>query len=670
MKHTRFTTALVSVSALVAVSFLTAVPAKAAACSTYGGGNNDLACRQEANMTGPAFPTQGATNTYIGTVGNTGTTSGLAPTQTTQGPTMVTWEFPSEWTVNSVTAGSGWTCNATQTSVAPGPGSPWTVMSPANAPGYPTSFYPAVAASSTVDAVTCTYAPALAVGVTSTDVTMVVTPPVYTQSWHAVRVAYIPTVGINPTASQAMTQSSTTGWGGTVLSYDINGGTGTTPASNSALYGSANTTTAASTGFSKAGYTFGGWSCDQSIGTKAAGDSLTMPSSPSAVDVLCTAIWTANAYQLSYDAGGGTGTVPSTVPNLNVGDTPTLDAGSTLSRTGYTFAGWNCDQSIGAKAGGATVTMPASNVICTAQWTANATYQLSYNAGGGTGTVPSTVTGLNQGDTPTLDAGSTLSRTGYTFAGWNCDQSIGAKAGSATVTMPAANVICTAQWTPTSSPAPSPAPAPAADIVNLNYIGNGGTCSAPNQTAAVTAWVYANSGATCSRPGYTFQGWNNSPNGNGIAIGPNGPLQLIADTTLYAIWKPVAVPSNPSQAVPVIVPVGPSANPDLQLIPIDSTQTVIFTPSALSQASPGSRFKPGGVWIAPQGTDKWTNKIIVPGKGTWILTGDKVRFRPSKGFIGRSTIRYRIQDVNGQWAYSTLTVAAKAIPKDIVSGVV
>ena len=311
--------------------------------------------------------------------------------------------------------------------------------------------------------------------------------------------------------------------------------------------------------------------------------------------------------------------------------------------------------------------MPASNVICTAQWTANA-YQLSYDAGGGTGTLPSTVTGLNQGNTPTLDAGSTLSKTGYTFAGWNCDQSIGARSGSASVTMPAANVICTAQWTPTSSPAPSPAPA--ADIVNLNYIGNGGTCSAPNQTAAVTAWVYANSGATCSRPGYTFQGWNNSPNGNGIAIGPNGPLQLIANTTLYANWKPVEVPSNPSQAVPVIVPVGPSANPDLQLIPIDSTQVVSFTPSALSKASPGSRFKPGGVWIAPQGTDKWTNKIIVPGKGTWILTGDKVKFRPSKGFIGRSTIRYRIQDVNGQWAYSTLTVAAKAIPKDIVSGVV
>jgi uncharacterized repeat protein (TIGR02543 family) len=207
-------------------------------------------------------------------------------------------------------------------------------------------------------------------------------------------------------------------------------------------------------------------------------------------------------------------------------------------------------------------------------------------------------------------------------------------------------------------------------MVNLNYIGNGGTCSAPNQTAAVMAWIYANSGATCSRPGYTFQGWNNSATGNGIPIGPNGPLQLIENTTLYAVWKPVEVPSSPNQAVPVIVPVSPLAKPDAQMITPNSRNTVVFTPSALAKPSPGSKFRPRGVWIAPQGTDSWTNKIIVPGKGTWILTGDQVRFRPSKGFVGRSTIRYRIQDVNGQWAYSTLTVAVKAVPRDIVSGVI
>ena len=74
-------------------------------------------------------------------------------------------------------------------------------------------------------------------------------------------------------------------------------------------------------------------------------------------------------------------------------------------------------------------------------------YQLSYNLGGGTGTTPSTVTGLDQGDTTTLANGTGFTKTGYTFAGWNCDNSIGAKAAGSTATQPAADVICTAQWT-------------------------------------------------------------------------------------------------------------------------------------------------------------------------------------------------------------------------------
>jgi uncharacterized repeat protein (TIGR02543 family) len=75
------------------------------------------------------------------------------------------------------------------------------------------------------------------------------------------------------------------------------------------------------------------------------------------------------------------------------------------------------------------------------------TYQLSYNLGGGTGTTPTTVTGLNQGDTTTLAAGTGFTKTGFTFTGWNCDNSIGAKAAGSIATQPAADVVCTAQWT-------------------------------------------------------------------------------------------------------------------------------------------------------------------------------------------------------------------------------
>ncbi len=169
-------------------------------------------------------------------------------------------------------------------------------------------------------------------------------------------------------------------------------------------------------------------------------------------------------YQLSYDLGGGSGTLPSPVTGLNQGDTTTLATGNGLTKTGFTFTGWNCDNSIGAKAAGSIATQPAANVVCTAQWTAVAptstttTYQLSYSLGGGTGTTPTTVTGLNRSDTTTLASSTGFTKTGFTFTGWNCDNSIGAKAAGSIATQPAANVVCTAQWTavtPTVRPLPT-----------------------------------------------------------------------------------------------------------------------------------------------------------------------------------------------------------------------
>ena len=82
-------------------------------------------------------------------------------------------------------------------------------------------------------------------------------------------------------------------------------------------------------------------------------------------------------------------------------------------------------------------------------------YDLSYNLDGGTGTTPTTVTGLNQGDTTVLADGTGFNKTGFTFTGWNCDNSIGAKAAGSTATQPAANVVCTAQWTAVTPQSPT-----------------------------------------------------------------------------------------------------------------------------------------------------------------------------------------------------------------------
>ena len=381
------------------------------------------------------------------------------------GPLHGFFEVPTTWSITGWTTGTNWTCSGT----AP-------VSGGAALPG--SSFWGIYAAqadppfnASQNNSVRCAYnGPKLAPGdVTATAVTFSVTVPASTTRWSSF--------------FGASSEFLIGGQNGAVennyqvinymtLRYDINGGTGTTPSSElyNPVVANGNQTAASNSGFSKAGFTFGGWSCDNSIGTKQPGQSISW----SNADVVCTAIWTPPAFQLSYNAGAGSGTVPSTVTGLNSGATPTLAAGSGITPpANQTFTGWNCDNSIGAKNAGATATMPAANVICTAQFAPNATYQLSYNAGGGKGAVPASVSGLVPGTSTSLASGAGLKRSGFTFKGWNCDQSIGNKSARESATQPSANVVCTAKWSE-NSPQVVPASADVKEATNDSSIGKRG----------------------------------------------------------------------------------------------------------------------------------------------------------------------------------------------------
>ena len=391
------------------------------------------------NSLNPAGVVQGAGNLIEFKLGNKATSPGNLVA-----PLYGYFEVPSTWTITSWTLGTNWSCSGT----AP-------VSGGAALPG--ASFWGIYAAqadppfnASQNNSVRCEYnGPKLAPGdVTATAVTFSVTVPASTTRWSSFfGASSVFMIGGQNGAVENNYQVTNY----MTLRYDINGGTGTTPSPElyNRVVANGNQTAASNSGFSKAGFTFGGWSCDNSIGTKQPGQSISW----SNADVVCTAIWTPPAFQLSYNAGAGSGTVPTTETGLNTGATPTLAAGTAITPpANQTFTGWNCDNSIGAKNAGVTVTMPAANVICTAQFTPITAYQLSYNAGAGSGTVPTTETGLNTGATPTLAAGTAITPpANQTFTGWNCDNSIGAKKAGVTVTMPAANVICTAQYTPSES---------------------------------------------------------------------------------------------------------------------------------------------------------------------------------------------------------------------------
>lgn len=79
---------------------------------------------------------------------------------------------------------------------------------------------------------------------------------------------------------------------------------------------------------------------------------------------------------------------------------------------------------------------------------------------------------------------------------------------------------------------------PYAVLRKLVYDSNGGNGSmdSRNQESGSTVTV-ADNGFT--RDGYTFTGWNTSPNGTGTDYKPGDALTVTGDTTLYAQWKRV-----------------------------------------------------------------------------------------------------------------------------------
>ena len=212
----------------------------------------------------------------------------------------------------------------------------------------------------------------------------------------------------------------------------------------------------------------------------------------------------------SFNAAGGSPT-PSSGSGLD-GSTITLPGAPTWA--GYTFAGWN-DGTLSYPAGSTyTLSSDGAAIILTAQWSANATDDYSFNAAGGSPT-PSSGSGLD-GTTITLPGAPT--RAGYTFAGWN-DGTLSYPAGSTyTLSSDGAAIILTAQWSANAT-------------ITISFNSEGGSA-----VSAVTGLE----GTTVTLPGaptyagYTFAGWFTAPSG-GTAL--TSPYTLSASTTLDAQWS-------------------------------------------------------------------------------------------------------------------------------------
>ena len=227
------------------------------------------------------------------------------------------------------------------------------------------------------------------------------------------------------------------------ISYELNGGAASNPASysvNSADFTLNNPT--------RTGYTFTGWS---GTGLDGENNSAVTITQGSTGDRSYTAHWTANRYTVSFDANGGDGSMTNQSFTYDVEQELKVN---TFTRTGHEFAGWNtaADGSGTTYADKAEVINLASEsgaeVTLYAKWTVK-TYSISYleadDIGGRTEyTYSATEDRTFKITTPEKD--------NHTFTGWTCSNdsiTITADNGEYTVTIPAGttgNITITANW--------------------------------------------------------------------------------------------------------------------------------------------------------------------------------------------------------------------------------
>lgn len=306
----------------------------------------------------------------------------------------------------------------------------------------------------------------------------------------------------------------------------------------------------------RTGYTFAGWYTAASGGTKVGnGGASYMPSA----NITLYAHWTAITYTVSYNANGGSGAPSSQTKTYGVA----LTLSSTKpTKTGYTFQGWATSSggSVAYSAGGS-YTANASATLY-AVWKA-VTYQVTYNANGGSG-APSSQT-KTHGVSLTLSS-TKPTKTGYTFQGW-------ATSSSAT----------TAGYQPSQAYTANAALALyavwKANTYTVSYNSNGGSGTMSSQTrtyggSAITlrsntftrasttsathtvTFNYNGSGAASTTKtakntvSYTFDRWNTKADGSGTYYAAGASYSANASATMYAQWLPASATGSVTLPTP------------------------------------------------------------------------------------------------------------------------
>ncbi len=236
------------------------------------------------------------------------------------------------------------------------------------------------------------------------------------------------------------------------------------------------------------------------------------------------AVYTPLTYTVTYDYDG----TNRKTRTLSYGDTYGEKLGnppfyiyempfSLLTRTGYTFAGWETEN--GVSVTGSTTLVLARDHTVYGRWTPN-TYQVLFKYGNGTGDVfQTTVTyGKPYGNLPLA------TKEGYTFGGWMLEN--GSIVTSGTLVATAQDHELQAKWVPLSF------------TVSFDSLGG-------SSASSITV-SYGSAFGTLPSPtkiGHTFDGWYTLPQG-GSRITSTTTVSVLKDTILYAHWTPKSFTLN------------------------------------------------------------------------------------------------------------------------------
>lgn len=242
------------------------------------------------------------------------------------------------------------------------------------------------------------------------------------------------------------------------------------------------------------GYTFDGWFTAADGGDKVTAiDKVTN-------DVTLYAHWTANTYQVTFDAQGGNEIAPMSVrADEVVTDLPTPE------RTDYAFDGWYTKADGGKKV---TELSTVKDVTLYAHWKLSH-YTLTFDSQGGTEVQPIT----ENIDTPFTSMPITT-KTNYVFTGWYTKPDGGIRVTSVT---DGKSMKLYAHWSEAT--------------YVLTFNSNGGD-SVPAIRFAATEGVPADKMPVPVRDGYTFNGWFTATEGGDKVES----YMTTADATLYAQW--------------------------------------------------------------------------------------------------------------------------------------